>query len=63
MSLLFGTHNDDHTKFKINDKIRRSVVKEVNNRMKSGQTLCERLCEIVRNKMAVEKLKNESFKK
>jgi hypothetical protein len=62
-SAVFGNHNTDNSKLKIDDSIRRAVAREVSNRMKSGHTLCERLCDIVKNKMAVKKLKNESPKK
>ena len=62
-SILFGNHNTDHSNLKIDAGIRKAVTSEVDKRMKSGNTLCERLCEIIKNKIAAKQLKNELDKK
>jgi hypothetical protein len=55
----FGTHDSDHSNLNIDPTIKKKVVQEVKNRMKTEKNLCERLCDIVKNKVTVRNLKAE----
>jgi hypothetical protein len=57
--MYYGEHNANHSNLDRGPDMRKKVSSEVNKRMKSGKGLCERLCDILANKVTVKRLKEE----